>query len=409
MTLEVGHDGNRVTLRGALRRFDELRVISAALFDAIGRRGQRAVTLDFSACEEFTPATMLPLLPVVAGYREVSGATFELVAPEDEGLKRLLIDSNWAHFIDPERYAINEEAGGQVPAQRFGGETEMGAIVAGVMDLLLPRMDVEREALAALEWSMYELMDNVLCHAESPTGGFAQASVDAQSGRVEFVVADGGIGVAESMRIRDHEQALARAIAEGGTRDRAAHAGDGLFGAFRAATLSGGQFEINSGFGLLYGSREGPEEYRTGKRRIRYSGTAVRCEVGVGDAGLLGRALGFGDRAYEPLEESAQRGSGAGEVAPFSIREEAAQDVGSRSGGRRVRELVEERLRVDGEAVLDFGGVAVISSGFADEVLGRLFAAMGPRAFMSRVRVRHANAVIDGLIDRAILRRVRAG
>ena len=398
MPVQVEQDENRVIVRGELRRFDELRVISAALFDTIGRRGHQQAALDFSACEAAAQAAMTPLLPVVASYRESAGASVELTPPGDEQLKRQFVDANWAHYIDPERHALSVSVGEQLPARRFASETDLEPIVAEVVDLLLAQIQVKREALAALEWSMYELMDNALSHAQPPGGGFAQAALDAQSGWVEFVVADGGIGVAESMRIRDHEHALASAVAEGGTRDRTAHTGDGLFGSFRIAALSGGEFEINSGFGLLHTWSGGPDAYRTRKRRIRYSGTAVRCELSVSDPELLSRALGFRERAYEPLD--------APQLAtPFSIRDQAGQYLGSRAGGRRVREIVEERLRNEGAATLDFGGVAVISSGFADELVGRLFAELGPRAFMSRVQIHNANATVNGLIERAILQR----
>lgn len=402
MPVQVEQHENRVAVRGELRRFDELRVISAALFDRIERHGHRQAALDFSGCEAAEQAVMTPLLPVVARYRESAGASFELTPPDDEQLKRQFIDANWAHYIDPERYPLNADVGEQLPARRFTTETDLEPIVAEVIELLLAQMQVEREALAALEWSMYELMDNALSHAQPPGGGFAQAELDAQSGRVAFVVADGGIGVAESMRIRDHEHALASAVAEGGTRDRAAHTGDGLFGSFSMAALSGEEFEINSGFGLLHTWSDGPDAYRTRKRRIRYSGTAVRCELSASDPELLSRALGFRERAYEPLD--------APQLAtPFSIRDQAGQYLGSRAGGRRAREIVEERLRSDGAATLDFGGVAVISSGFADELVGRLFAELGPRAFMSRVQIHNANATVNGLIERAILRRAGSG
>ena len=57
--------------------------------------------------------------------------------------------------------------------------------------------------------------------------------------------------------------------------------------------------------------------------------------------------------------------------------------------------------------VVDFTDVSVISSSFADEVFGRLFLDLGPRAFMSRIVLRNVDPTIDGLIDRAIVQRTR--
>lgn len=59
--------------------------------------------------------------------------------------------------------------------------------------------------------------------------------------------------------------------------------------------------------------------------------------------------------------------------------------------------------------LLDFNGVGVISSSFADEVFGRLFVKMGPRAFMTRIDVRNVDPTVGGLIDQAIVQRTRIG
>lgn len=390
MPLEVGHEGDRVTLRGELRRFDELRVVRAAVFDTIERGEHQQVTLDFAECRALTPAAMLPLLPVVAGYREAAGASFDLVEPQDDALKQQLIESNWAHFINPERYPLHPLADARPPARQFTTAAEIAPVVEDALAAAMSPPGVERGDAAALEWAIYELADNVLRHAESPTGGFAQTTLNQESERVELVIADGGIGLAGSMRIRDHEQALTRAVAK-----------DGLLGSFRIARLSGGEFELNSGFALLHGSRSGPDEYKTRKRRIRYSGTVVRCEAAIDTPDLLARALSFPKRSHKPHPDN------EADAATLSISAEAAQEIGSRAGGQQVRQIVEQHLHEGRNVTLDFSNIPMISSGFADELLGHLFINLGPRAFMSRIQVRGANPVIDGLIDRAIMHRAR--
>ncbi len=91
----------------------------------------------------------------------------------------------------------------------------------------------------------------------------------------------------------------------------------------------------------------------------------------------------------------------------YAVVEHAKQDLGSRNGGARVRRQLENLLREEDHVVLDFRGVSVISSSFADEVFGRLFVDLGPRAFMSRIVLRNVDPTIDGLIDRAIVQRTR--
>ena len=121
---------------------------------------------------------MLPLMPVVTKYREMDGIDFRLVEPRDDGLRRLFRNANWAHYIAPDEYHPNPHEGGHVPALRFGeaGDESQGEILDRVMSLILSRLETDRDTLKAVEWSLGEIMDNVASHAESPVGGFVQAT-----------------------------------------------------------------------------------------------------------------------------------------------------------------------------------------------------------------------------------------
>lgn len=93
----------------------------------------------------------------------------------------------------------------------------------------------------------------------------------------------------------------------------------------------------------------------------------------------------------------------------FDMNGMARPAFGSRRGGKRVRAMIGNLLRENRSVTLDFKGVAVFSSGFADEVFGRLFVEMGPTAFMTRVKMLNAGPTVEGLIDRAIEQRTRLG
>ena len=88
-----------------------------------------------------------------------------------------------------------------VPALRFGGD-ETGGILDQIMALILGKLKTDRATLKAVEWSLWEIMDNVSNHAQSPVGGFVQATAYENANRVEFVVADAGIGIPRRHRKR---------------------------------------------------------------------------------------------------------------------------------------------------------------------------------------------------------------
>ena len=286
---------------------DDLPKLCAALHQAIGQDEDLEIALDFSGCTAVFQSAMLPLIPLVVRYRELQGINFALVPPLDRDLGRLFRNTNWAHHIDPGNHPPNRHLHGHVPALRFQGDGDNGqeAILGRVLELILGALDTSRDMLKAVEWSLGEIMDNVPMHAESPVGGFVQATAYTASNSVEFVVADAGIGIAASMGHDDDRAALREAITEGVTRDRERNAGNGLFGSYQVAVLSGGEFEIRSNRGVL--QRTGTDSLDTGTPTAPYMGTSVRCKIGLDESGLLERALRFKGKPHDPPHDFVER------------------------------------------------------------------------------------------------------
>ena len=405
----IARDGNRISIP-LFQQAGELRFACTILYQAVHDRGYSDLILDFSGCVAATEAAMLPLLPIVAKMREVDRIDFSLIEPDDEVLRRLFNNTNWSYHLDPNNYGQTRYEGQHLPAHRYEAGDSWGNIFERVLSLVLRELSVDRTSVAAVEWSLGEIMDNVISHAESPVGGFVQATTYRGSNRVEFIVADAGIGIPASMNIMSHEDALMQAIAEGTTRNQWENAGNGLFGSYRVAALSAeGQFEINSGYGHLYYDRN-QEAVQSRRRRIPYDGTAIRCGIGLGNPDLLQDALKFRGEVHHPAYDVVERRfeDDTGGIV-FSVKNEARGDIGSRHGGRRIRQVIENLLRDQATVSIDFNGVGVISSSFADEVFGRLFVSLGPRGFMRRIEIVNAATTVEGLIDRAIFQRAKLG
>ena len=406
--MAIERDGARIVVREELRPGD-LRLFCALLHQTITEREFSDVTLDFSMCVYATEATMLPMMPIIAKYQS-NGKNFSLIKPQEEKLARLFINANWAHHIAPNVYHPTSHQGGHVPALRFGDDRADGVdkIMNGVMNLILVQLNTDRDTLKAVEWSLGEIMDNVSSHARSPVGGFVQATAYQSKNLVEFVVADSGMGIPASMNEINHALALQKAIDEGVTRDSTRNAGNGLYGSYRIANLSGGVFEIHSMHGALYTRQFG--ETVNQRNPIPYDGTSVRCGIGVGDPGLLDKALRFKGQRHDPPYDYVEREfeDNRGEII-FNMKERAQYEFATRQGGKRVRAMIENLLGEDGSVTLDFNGVGVFSSSFADEVFGRLFLEMGLMEFTTRIRILNAVPTVKGLIDRAVEQRTRLG
>lgn len=174
MDFRVERSSNRILIQGGVQRH-HLRRLCAALHHTIVERGFSDVVLDFSPCDGVTEAVMLPLMPIITDYRR-RGIGFDLILPADAQLNRLFLNANWGHHIKPERYDRSSHEGGHVPALRFGETEDQNEILNNVMRLILRQLETDRSTLKAIEWSLGEIMDNVSNHAQSPVGGFVQAT-----------------------------------------------------------------------------------------------------------------------------------------------------------------------------------------------------------------------------------------
>jgi hypothetical protein len=168
-----------------------LRPHIAALYRAHHQLGYQDVTLDFSSCERADPAPMVGLIAHCQSLRR-NDIGIEIVLPENPYLRRLFLNCNWAHSLCPEMFDASQfRPSTRVPVMRFENPAQQKTAVDNIIDSILKNIDgYKREHLKALEWSVNEITDNVLMHANSPDGGFLQLSAKPSAKLIEFAVAE---------------------------------------------------------------------------------------------------------------------------------------------------------------------------------------------------------------------------
>lgn len=408
MPCRVESDGNRIRIIGILALSD-LRRLSAALYSLTVKSGYQDIVLDLSGCIRASPGPVAGLCAQAIALRE-RGVEIELILPKDR-LARLFENSNWAHWIDPTRFGRSRYRGHtNLPLARFTTAEEQSQVVNRFIDAILSSLpELERPDLAAIEWCLNEVTDNVLVHSDTAAGGIVQLSSFRQQRQVEFSVADAGIGIPGSMRFGhpdlDDTRALERAIREGVTRDSALGQGNGLFGTLEVAKGGHGQLYIQSGHARLSYDKD---VLRIDSDEIPYSGTLVIARLDCSDPRALGSALKFNSKEYTPLDyihthfEDRQS-----DDVVFRLHEEAAS-FGSRVAGEPVRTKLANlvRMRDGGRVIVDFAEVSLVSSSFADEVFGKLFVALGPLEFAQSIEVRNMSQTVRALVDKAIFQRM---
>jgi len=397
----------------------DARVNAATGLDAVRclseakQEGRRGMTLDFSRSERAYPEAMMQIVAHVDHLRR-EGMHFDMIAPADKRLARVFEASNWAHIVNPAMYDPSAYRGdSQLPVRRFETGSDQQRVVDEAMEVALHQMSLERRYLAGLEWALNEITDNVLNHADASHGGLVQVATFNETGRIQFAVADGGRGIYRSMReghpeLRSDREAIGEAMKQGVTRSPDVGQGNGLAGALRISTHSRGSFAIASGAGEVKVIPHGTGSRTRSEPRggpWTFHGTYVFVEIRTDGPLDLEQALDFGKggaRGFDYFDAL------RGEDDDFSIRvAEEAVGFGSRESGRGLRTKLSNMLGAEPQSrvILDWSDVPLISSSFADEVLGRLFVELGPMQFSARVRSVGMEQIVQDLIDRAIVQR----
>jgi len=375
--------------------------------------GADKMTLDFSRVTNAYPNGMLPIISLI-NLLKLEGHNIYVKLPQNDNTRTLFRSVNWAHFLSPEQFDLSESTHDRHLVTRFfKDEKEQKKVVDDFMDVKLRNMELPRGILSGLEWSINELTDNVLNHSKSPIGGLIEATTYPKNETIAFAVADAGIGILDSLRegiptLRTDIEAMGEAVKAGVTRNPSFGQGNGLAGSLKVTTLTGGSFEITSGTGrLLTTLNECVRNQR--QTNQSYHGTLVCGQVVLKKDFSISEALDFGDgNNYTPVDIiEMQYEMDDKECLLLKMKDEST-GYGTRRSGLQIRTKIINLIEAEPTypLVIDWDGVPVISSSFADEVIGKLFVKLGAMAFSAKIRNIRMEKLIQNLLDKAVAQRL---
>lgn len=411
MNGSINREGNRIQVVGAL---DDFRRFLSLIYSAIHKAYYPSLVIDLSSCTSAFQYSMLSVCAQVMGYRN-GGIDFSLILPKEKKLQKLFINTSWAHLLDPYGFDPSTFRGHtSIPATQYKSSGEQQSAVNKIVNVILGAVPhMQRADFAAFEWSVNELTDNVLVHSKSSIGGLVQVSTFKKHRKqVQFVIADAGIGIPTSLKeghpeIHSDTDALDQAIREGVTRDKRLGQGNGLFGSYQICSRSNGYFSVDSGRAHLEFARK---SLSTKSQNIPYSGTLIAATVDFSEPNLLEKALSFKEKKHIPVDyiETKYEEIGDNKII-FKLNREATS-FGSRVSGKPIRTKLSNLLRMgECKVYIDFEGIPIISSSFADEAFAKLFLEAGAVEFMQRFEFINAMETTNQLINKAINQRVSSG
>lgn len=237
------------------------------------------VELDFSGCSFLAPYAVTLFAAYALWLREIKRCHLSVSVTPNSVASNYLVHTGFLELLGESSYPPPiDQPDRTVKLTRITASAEIPKFAASVMDIL--KIDDE-ELAGAVNYSLIELLRNVVQHSISTKGGIAMAQYYPRTGLVDLCVADMGVGIKATINeaypeIDSHLKALklatlphvSRTFKPGGYTSMSDNAGLGLFFIKQIASLSGGSFFLGSRDALvdIWGDRQGQQ-----KKLYRYA------------------------------------------------------------------------------------------------------------------------------------------
>ena len=368
------------------------------------QRGHKDFVLDFAAVEGAFPNVCAPLAGIIEYYRSQLDYSFEFVnVPEFLQRTRTLSPLVVAADSSQHDSLLNTVC-------RFASAEEIHALVDDFLDEVSRAAVCEEGVIQGLEWCVNEIMDNVLQHAGT-THGYVMGQIHPASQRIALCIYDFGQGIFNSLRGTQHApenavDAITMAVREGVTRDKSVGQGNGMWGLHNIVRSNSGILNITSGPGFL-GIRG--DDTKTSKNvpflSPEYNCTTVDFQIGYDKGISISEALG----GHEPTNLRLENLEDDHNNVVYCLADKSS-GTGTRQSGAAIRnEVINITKQTDSVVLLDFNGVSVISSSFADEFIGKLAVEFGFIGFTQRFRLVGMNGTVEAIANRSVSQRLGVG
>lgn len=352
------------------------------------------------------PNTAVPVCAALHYFARIEGIEITIDSPNQ------LLSS--IGFINPLKLKTRDDITNQGGVLNKVWEFEDSNQVAWLVDdfkMELSRIDqFEKGVLRALDWCLNEVMDNVFGHSRVKNG-FVMGQIHRTSKHVAFTVFDYGVGIFNTLRDskfkpKSVSESIKISLLEGVTRDTASRQGNGLYGLKEMIRLNRGRLTITSSSGRYFfdGDRE---ELIDGLSYISNSNgcTMVGFQLDYNNPIALNEIL-FRGRSYDFLDLNLQMMETITGETLFRIIEHS-DSFGTRDAGLKMRnEILNIIKQADTTIILDFEGVDIVSSSFADELLGKLVVSLGFFGFNKLVKMKGMNPDLQAVVQRSVGQRM---
>ncbi len=390
-------DRGNITIK--LNKFGQAKFLNDCILHEISK-GNNAITVNIE--DSFSGSNICAPLAGIIDYHRNRGIKIHVYCPSHSYASHVRLHSP---------IIIEDGNSGISPFDKvfsFSSEEGVNRIVSMYSLALRQGDELENGVIQSLEWCMNESIDNVLQHSMSKKG-FVMAQQQKQNKQFCFCVFDAGIGIFNSLRNSKHAprtclSAIQLAMKERITRDEKIGQGNGLWGLSQVIRETNGKLIISSG-GARYEYKNGKEttiksgDFNLGKQ---YGTTMIDFQLDYSSPIDVAAAL----NGYDPLDLWAESHENERGEIVLDVAEES-NGTGTRKSAEKMRNIVVNLLKDRYTTViLDFKNVGMLSSSYADELIGKLIAFLGFSKFMQYIILLNLNDFNASIVNRSVGQRM---
>lgn len=351
------------------------------------------------------PNTCVPVAGILDHYRQKYGCTFI-----PAGNVRASTYLYKTRFLMPKSYSDEDRYRTDFLdcVWRFSSQDEY-ELVSGIVHSIRSKIRLESGVIESIELCLHEIMDNVLNHslpseANDEPIGYVMAQCHQENETVAVAVYDNGQGILKSFEGSNYhpetaEEAIQLALTKNVTNGNGAGRGMWMLASIVAA--SKGLIEISSDRAKYHLQHD---EQSTGTPTYSKIGSEINGTTSVDFRLRTNTAIDIADalEGHTPVDLWLEGHEADADTILFDIERES-HGTGTRHAARALRTIVVNASRQRGQrVVLDFANTSIVSSSYADELIGKAIDELGFTRFAERFSLRNVSETNALIIDEAL-------
>lgn len=390
-----------------IRQLNHSRVVSKfikAIKDG-QKKGYYDFQIDFSEIDAAFPNAVTPIAGILEYLKENS------ISFDFDGVPQIIIQNKMlkpAFYIKSPQSEANHILN---KVWKFSTSDDVAKLVDTYIDELQKCDRFHKGMLDSVEWALNEVMDNVIQHSDS-SHGYVMGQLHTNRKYIVFTIFDTGQGIYNSLRQSVHAprntiDAITLAIKEEVTRDKKIGQGNGLYGLHSIIKQGKGRLVITSGTGsYMYNNGDVKTFDRIPQLSKISPCTIVDFQLDYSVDLSLDKALVFRGKQYNIINLRIENLEDEQGNIVYKIKEHA-EGTGTREAAIRVKNEIFNILQTKPKIIiLDFEGVAVVSSSFADELIAKLLLELGLFQFNNIIRLKGLDNSQQNILQRSVIQRL---